>query len=240
MLNPVHVKATLPVVTRALVVCAHPDDLELWCGGTLALLVERGAEVRLLVCTKGEKGSTAPRVTPEQVAAFRMQEQRAAAARLGIRAVRFLDEHDGEVEVTNALRGALVRVLREFRPEVVFTHDPEYPYPPYTAHRDHRSVGRAVLDAAHPAAGGRLYFPKQIAEGLSPHHVSHVWLFASTIASTAIDISSTLERKIVARLEHRSQTTDADELRIAWRDRAAEVGAPFGLPSAEAFTVLDL
>lgn len=238
MQSPVHPQADLPARARVLAICAHPDDIESWCGGTLALLVERDCEVRLAVCTAGEKGSDDLQATIVTVAETRIREQRAAAARLGISAVRFLDGRDGELEDTLNFRAQVVRLLREFQPSIVFTHDPEQPYPPYTSHRDHRVVGRVVLDAVYPAARDHLYFPEQITEGLPTHAVSEVWLFASLAASTAVDIASTLERKIVARLDHRSQTKDADALRVSWRDRAAAIGAPFCLTAAETFTVV--
>jgi LmbE family N-acetylglucosaminyl deacetylase len=240
MQSPIRKAATLPSRARVLAICAHPDDIESWCGGTLALLVERECEVRLAVCTAGEKGSDDRRLTEAAIAETRIQEQRAAAARLGITAVRFLDGRDGELEDNANFRAQIVRLLREFQPSVVFTHDPEHPYPPYITHRDHRVVGRAVLDGVYPAARDHLYFPEQLAEGLPTHAVSQVWLFASLIATTAVDISSTLERKIVARLDHRSQTKDPDDLRIAWRERAAAIGHPFGLSAAETFTVIEL
>lgn len=240
MQSPIVERAELPSRARVLAVCAHPDDIESWCGGTLALLVERGCEVRLAVCTAGEKGSDDRRLTMAVVAETRIREQRAAAARLGISAVRFLDGKDGELENTLNFRAQIVRLLREFQPAIVFTHDPEQPYPPYVTHRDHRVAGRVVLDAAYPAARDHHYFPEQIAEGLPAHAVAQVWLFASMVATTAVDVSTTLERKIVARLDHRSQTKDPDGLRIAWRERAAAIGAPFGLGAAETFTVVRL
>jgi LmbE family N-acetylglucosaminyl deacetylase len=237
MQSPVVEQAELPCATRVLAICAHPDDVESWCGGTLALLALRGSRVTLAVCTAGEKGTADPDATEEAVGALRMAEERAAAALLGIDEVRFLGWVDGELEDTPDLRAALVRLVRELRPEVVFTHDPEHAYPPYTAHRDHRVVGRGVLDALYPAARDPLFFPEQLAEGLEPHAVAQVWLFASTAASTATDISATLEQKIAARLEHHSQTRDPVELRRSWRERAAAIGAPFGLAAAETFTV---
>lgn len=240
MQSPVQPNASLPRDVRVLAICAHPDDIESWCGGTLALLVEQGCDVSAVIATAGEKGSADPRLTPEQIARERMNEQQAAIAHLGMNSVRFLNWLDGEAEDTTASRGEIVRILREIRPAVVFTHDPEHPYPPYITHRDHRVVGRLVLDAVYPAARDHLYFPEQIAEGLQPHIVSSVWLFASTVATTAVDISATLERKVNARLEHHSQTSNPDELRIAWRTRAAAIGKPFDLPAAESFTVVNL
>lgn len=240
MQTPVRESAQLPTGVRILTICAHPDDMESWCGGTLALLAERGCDVRLVVCTAGEKGSVDRNQGAAEVGQTRMTEQKIAIARLGIRGVRFLGGRDGEMEDVPAFRSKIVKLLREFRPTIVFTHDPEHPYPPYIAHRDHRVVGRVALDAVYPAARDHLYFPEQIVEGLEPHAVSQVWLFSGTAASTAVDISETLERKIVARLDHRSQTGDPESLRVSWRERAAAIGRPFGLHAAETFTVVVL
>jgi LmbE family N-acetylglucosaminyl deacetylase len=240
MQTPVRERAELPEGVRVLAVCAHPDDIESWCGGTLALLIERGCAVELALCTAGEKGSSDRAATPEAIAATRLREQREAAELLGISRVRFIGGRDGELEDNAKLRCQVVRLLREARPEVVFTHDPEHPYPPFITHRDHRVTGRVVLDAVYPMARDHLYFPEQVHEGLEPHEVSQVWLFSSTAATTAVDISTTLERKIDARLAHRSQTGDPEALRLAWRERAAAIGAPWGLTAAETFVVIDL
>src|SRR5690348_14564982 len=99
--------ATLPAKVRVLAICAHPDDIESWCGGTLALLVGRGCDVRLAVATAGEKGSADRRVTAEMVAETRKAEQKAAIARLGISGVRFLGWRDGEVADIPAFRSQI-------------------------------------------------------------------------------------------------------------------------------------
>jgi len=238
--SPVWQATDLPSSVRVLAICAHPDDIESWCGGTLARLVERGCDVSLALLTAGEKGSADRAARAEDVAATRLAEQAAANARLGLSGLRFLGGRDGELEDGPALRASVVRLLREARPAVVFTHDPEHPYPPYITHRDHRVAGRVVLDAVYPMARDHLYFPEQIAEGFEPHAVEQVWLFSTLAPSTAIDITATLERKIDARLEHRSQTGDAAALRVAWRERAAAIGAPYGMAAAETFSVLRL
>ncbi|MDQ3927891.1 MAG: PIG-L family deacetylase [Chloroflexota bacterium] len=223
-----------------LAIAAHPDDIESWCAGTLARSVDAGAQVRLLLVTSGDKGTSDPVADSSHVAAQREQEALQAAAELGLVEVDFLRHPDGEVEDTRLLRGQFVAAIRRWKPQVVFTHDPEHPYPPYFSHRDHRIVGRTALDAVYPLARDRLSFSEQAAEGLTPHNVREVWLFASTAAVSYVDISSTFDRKIAARLAHRSQTSDPDSLRENWSARAQSTGSAVGLELAEAFTILRL
>ncbi len=235
----------MPVVDPAsdpsvMAIAAHPDDMESWCAGTLARCIDAGASVRLLLVTSGDKGSNEPGAEPTSVAAMREAEAKEAARELGIAEVAFLREPDGEVEETRALRATLVEWIRRWRPDTLFTHDPEHPLPPYLSHRDHRVVGRAALDAVYPMARDRLMFPEHARAGLQPHAVTAVWLFASAVADCYVDISPALARKIAARLAHVSQTPDPSALPAAWQARAAAIGAPAGLPLAEAFTVLRL
>lgn len=229
-----------PAAGSLMAVAAHPDDIESWCAGTLARAIDAGATVRLLLVTSGDKGSADPLGTASEVARRREREALEAARCLGIAEVAFLRYPDGEVENTRELRAALVAYIRRWRPTVLFTHDPEHPYPPYLTHRDHRMVGRAVLDAAYPLARDRLSFPEHAAEGLEPHAVEAIWLFSSARPTAFVDIAAGFERKIAARLAHESQTSDREALRQGWRERAAAIGAEAGLGLAEAFVVLHL
>jgi len=229
-----------PGAVAVLAIAAHPDDIEAWCAGTLARAIDAGATVRLLLVTSGDKGSGDPAATPAAIAQRREQEARAAARLLGIAEVAFLRQPDGEVDNTRALRGDLVSYIRRWRPTVLFTHDPEHSFPPYLAHRDHRAVGRAALDAVYPLARDPLSFPTQRADGIEPHAVGQVWLFATTQPDAYVDIAAGFERKIAARLAHESQTKDPDTLRQGWQERAARGGAEVGLPMAEAFVILGL
>ena len=229
-----------PGAVDVMAVAAHPDDIESWCAGTLARAVDAGATVRLILITSGDKGSIDPLDTAAAVGHRREREALEAARQMGIAEVAFLRHPDGDVEQTRALRGELVAYIRRWRPAILFTHDPEHPYPPYLAHRDHRVVGRAALDAVYLLARDRLAFPDQAAEGLEPHAVRTVWLFSSDRPTAYVDISAGFERKIAARLAHQSQTGDGAALRRDWQERAARIGAAAELPLAEAFVVLHL
>ena len=219
---------------------AHPDDIESWCAGTLAQAIDQGATVRLLLVTSGEHGSSDPYRHAHEVAAQRENEARKAAELLGIAEVVFLRYPDGDVEDTHALRADLVAWIRRWQPSILFTHDPEHPYPVYLCHRDHRIVGRAALDAVYPLARDHLAFAEQVHTGLKPHKVGEVWLFASSNADAYVDITAGFERKLAARLAHESQTPDPAALASGWRARSASIGKHASLAFAEAFTLLEL
>jgi LmbE family N-acetylglucosaminyl deacetylase len=219
---------------------AHPDDIESWCAGTLAQAIDQGATVRLLLVTSGEHGSSDPYRHAHEVAAQRENEARKAAELLGIAEVVFLRYPDGDVEDTHALRADLVAWIRRWQPSILFTHDPEHPYPAYLCHRDHRIVGRAALDAVYPLARDHLAFAEQVHTGLKPHKVGEVWLFASSNADAYVDITAGFERKLAARLAHESQTPDPAALASGWRARSASIGKDVNLAFAEAFTLLEL
>ena len=220
-----------------LVIVAHPDDIESWAAGTVCRFVDAGRSVVYVLCTSGDKGTSDPEQSPQEVACIREGEQIEAAHVLGVEDVVFLRWPDSEVEPTLALRRELVRQVRLHRPDLVITHDP---VPPYRLHPDHRAVGRATLDALFPCARDPLTFVEQIREeGLQPHLVPEVWLFATEVPDTWVDIATTLPRKIDSRLAHKSQFTDAMELERNWYQRATEVGKPVGLEAAEAFKRVD-
>src|SRR3989337_543779 len=79
---------------RAMVIVAHPDDAEFLVAGTAALWAAGGPEVNYGIVTNGDKGSEDPSMTSEQLAALREDEQRRAAAGLGVKEVLFLGYED--------------------------------------------------------------------------------------------------------------------------------------------------
>src|SRR5512136_467286 len=102
-------------IKRILVVAAHPDDLETTSGGTLALLIERGIEVALLLGTDGDIGTHDLNFTRETLAATRRQETLAAAAQLGLKEVIFLGRHDGELVADLTLRAEVASAYRRLQ-----------------------------------------------------------------------------------------------------------------------------
>jgi LmbE family N-acetylglucosaminyl deacetylase len=236
------VAASDDIPTRALAVYAHPDDPEISAGGTLARWAAAGCEVWVLITTRGDKGTQDPDVDGEALTALRVEETAKAADLLGFAGTRHLDYPDGELDDDHALRGSIVRVIREVQPDVVLCPDPTAVFfgDGYYNHRDHRVTGWATLDAVAPAAGNPHYFPQHVADGLSVHHVGAVYLSGTLEPNCWIDISETLERKIDALFCHASQLPDeaGEWFRDFLRERAEDAGAAASVKYAEPFRKL--
>ncbi|MCX7855759.1 MAG: PIG-L family deacetylase [Anaerolineae bacterium] len=204
---------------RVLVILAHPDDPEFFCGGTVGRWVREGREVIYVLATHGERGSDDPTVPTEQLARIREEEQRAAARVLGVREVIFLDYPDGSLVPTLELRRDLTRQIRRWKPDVVVTCDPTVRYRSgYLNHPDHRAIGDAALDAVFPDARNPRQFPELVAEGLEPHRVREVYIAGAAEPDTEIDITDTLALKLEALRQHRSQIADPDGLEARLRE----------------------
>jgi len=222
---------------RVLAIYAHPDDPEISAGGTLARWSDAGADVHVLITTRGDKGSNDPDADTEALARTRVEETAAAALVLGV-TPHHLDHPDGELADDLALRLELVRHVRTVRPDVVCCPDPTAVFfgDGYFNHRDHRVTGWAVLDAIAPAASNPHYFPELRAEGLDVHAVSAVYLSGTLEPNTWVDITATLERKIEALFCHTSQLEETGEwFRQFLRDSAEAAGRAAGVTYAEAF-----
>jgi LmbE family N-acetylglucosaminyl deacetylase len=233
-----------PAPRRVLSIHAHPDDQEFTVAGTLAKWARAGSEVVTVCLTRGEAGSnksTPADMTRERLAKIREEEQRAACRVLGISEVVFLGYTDGELAPSIEMRRELTRLVRRYRPDAVVTGDPTVRFygTRYMNHPDHRVASDVALDAVFPSAETRFIFPELLDERLAPHHVPAVWLFGPNRSDTFVDISATLELKIRALREHRSQMGDWDPAPMI-RGWAREQGKPRRLRAAESYLRLVL
>ena len=208
-----------PIPKRAMVVFAHPDDPDFSIAGTAAVWSNGGAEVVYVLVTNGNSGSHEEGMTKERLAEIRQTEQRAAARVCGVNDVVFLGYDDGTVQPTLALRKDLVRVIRQYKPDVVVCGDPiAFFYGnSYINHPDHRAVATATLEAVFPTAAMPLVYPDLLAEGYAPFRVREVWVTDSSKSDTCVDISHTIQRKIAALREHHSQLEGWDPTEMVTR-----------------------
>ncbi len=227
----------------ALVIVAHPDDIEFGCAGTIARWVKYGCRAGYVLLTSGDVGIARPGMTREQAREIREAEQTAAAAIAGVHDVAYLREPDGMLEPTLALRKRVVREIRRFRPEVVVVMDPTVLWvgAGYINHPDHRAAGTVGVDAVFPAAGQPNLFEELEAEGLTAHKPRKVYAqhFGDGLADTYVSIDETIDLKIAALRAHASQMNGWDpEPRI--REWAAAAAHGKEMQYAEVFRVVTL
>ncbi|HVE24263.1 MAG TPA: PIG-L deacetylase family protein [Sporichthya sp.] len=230
---------------RVLVITAHPDDVDYGAGGTVAGWTAAGIEVAYCIVTDGDAGGVDASITRTEMAQIRREEQRKAAAVLGVTEVEFLGYPDGRVEVSLDLRRDISRAIRRFRPTRVVLQSPLRDLRSmYGSHPDHTATGEAAMCAVYPDARNEFAHPELLRdEGLAPHTVAEVWVMAGMgDGDTFIDITDNVERKLAALWAHVSQTahmTNLEDLIRGWGTRLAKAG---NLPEgryAECFTVLD-
>ncbi len=225
-----------------LVVTAHPDDIEVHCGGTVAQLVDRGTPVTCVLCTSGNRGTANPEATMEEMGAIREKEQRAAAEVLGVQDLRFLRHDDGDLEfVKLQLREQIVRLIREIKPQTVITHDP-YPgdggQDSCSIYPDHLTVGQVAFQSAYVCASAPLFYPEHLKQGLRPWKPSVLYLVMSAHPSVFIDITEVWPDKLQAIRRHRSQGRDSSENDREMERINRENGTRTGVPFAEPFRIL--
>ncbi len=226
------------IPASAMSIFAHPDDMEFSCGATLAKWAKAGCEISVVLCTSGNVGTHDGKYTPDTLAAVREAEQKNACAVLGIRRLEFLRHDDSRLVADLTLRRELVRLIRKYKPEVVFCGDPNLVFwgPNRINHPDHRAAAFAALDAIFPCASMELLWPE---EGPA-HEVHGVYVRAFEQLDTWIDVGDTIELKIEALREHHCQLDDYRDLEGTIRQRASDAGKEKGMACAENFRVMRL
>jgi LmbE family N-acetylglucosaminyl deacetylase len=230
-------------IERALVVVAHPDDVDFGAAGTVANLTDAGVEVVYCLVTDGQAGGFDHSIPRDEMASIRRQEQTKAAAEVGVTDLRFLGHMDGTVEVSMQLRHDISEIIRSVRPQVVITQMPVRNLnSTYGSHPDHIAAGEATMCAVYPDARNPFAFHSHPASHLDAWSVDEVWIMFGLEGEDVVDITGNLERKIRALMCHESQHRDPagmeERVRTWWQSIATEKGLPEG-SSAEAFRVVD-
>ena len=207
---------------KILAVGAHPDDIELGCGATLALFKQRGHEVYLLVLTKGE-ASGDPKL--------REHECEESARVIGAEKVYFGNLKDTQITDGVETVMAIERLVKELKPDIIFAHSPK------DGHQDHRNAGMAALSAARNSKKVLLYESPAALREFLPQ------LF--------VDVTSTFDVKLealkafgtqVSKVYFKGQDVNHRAHRIPYVSNASEGLARFrgfqaGVTLAEAFEV---
>lgn len=180
---------------------AHPDDIEIGCGGTLLKLIAAGHNVNHAIVTKGEEGSLT--IDKQTLAQTRRSEALAAAKSIGAKSVHFFEYEDGFTHYNKAMKIQVIEHIRHVRPDILFVHAHGDNQP------DHQLVTRLVLEAMASASGP--WFPDAKGKPHQPQLVLgyEVWSPISR-PQLVVNISNTLANKLLAIEKFVSQTTDID------------------------------
>lgn len=236
---------------------AHPDDPDFGSGASVARYVREGALAYYVVCTDGGRGSRQQQVAQAELIQKRHQEQKSAADKIGVKEIIFLNHEDGTLDADMHFKEEVVKIIRRLKPDIVITHDPAWFYIAdagaafadktsssgervetrysFVNHSDHRQTGIAVLDAVYPLARDLSSFPLHAEEGLTPHKVTELYLTNFTNPNFYVDVTDTLQTKIEAILEHKSQIDDPKWTTEVITTRASELGEKAGFKYAEGF-----
>jgi len=229
-------------VERILVVAAHPDDVDFGVAGSVASWVKAGIEVTYCIVTDGDAGGSDRSISRPAMAVLRREEQRAAAAEVGVSDVAFLGYPDGRLTPSIELRSDISRQIRLLRPQRLVCQSPERLWDRLPAsHPDHLAAGEASVCAVYPDARNPFAHPELLAEGLEPHTVGEIWMMAAPNPNRAVDVTDTFDRKIAALRRHRSQVGEGewlDERIRTWVEAGGrQAGLGEGQP-AELFRVV--
>jgi len=197
---------------RIIVFGAHPDDCDLDAGGTAALWAAKGHAVKFVSVTNGDAGHQSE--GGGALAKRRRAEAQEAGRRFGIAEYEVLDNHDGELEPTLAVRQQVIRRIRQWRADVVIAPRPN------DYHPDHRYTGILVQDAAY------MVVVPNVCPDTPPLRKNPVFLYSQDgferpnlfRADVAVGIDSVLEKKIQALDAHVSQVYEW----LPWVDGALE------------------
>jgi LmbE family N-acetylglucosaminyl deacetylase len=189
---------------RALVVAAHPDDIEYGLAAAVSAWTTAGKEVHYLLATRGEAGMAG--VPPEEAGPLREEEERRSAAVVGVTEVEFLDHRDGTLVAGPQLRRDIAAAIRRHRPQLVVTGyfgptwSPPGLSPAYVNSADHRALGQSVLDAVADA-GNEWIFRDLTEERWSG--VTYIAVSEMLDPPHEVEVGAEVEKAVASLCEHR-------------------------------------
>jgi N-acetylglucosamine malate deacetylase 1 len=205
---------------------AHPDDVEVGCGGLLIKLQKRGYKTGIVILTQGEMGTGG---TPE----IRRQEVIEAADVMGTQVLGHLDFGDCKVEDNYQSRLIAATYIRRFKPRLVLAPWPMGGHGKRASHPDHIACGKIVVNAVNYSALRKLPVtePPHIIGGLF-----HYFLPLEVAPTFIVDITKEFEAWIKALSAHKSQFLNPDKNRdYLWflesmaRGYGGQIGVKYGL-----------
>ena len=219
-----------------LAIGAHPDDVELGCGGTIAKLINDGKTVAIVDLTQGELGTRGTNLT-------RAEEAANASKILGISARENLKLKDGFLNNTEEYQMEVVKMIRKYQPEIVLANAID------DRHPDHAKAAKLVSDACFLAGLIKIdtNLNGETQKAWRPKQIFNYIQWKNVTPDFVIDISDFMEKKIEACLAYKTQFYDPNSKEpmtpIATKEflesltyRAQDLGRLSGVAFAEGFT----
>lgn len=219
-----------------LAIGAHPDDVELGCGGTIAKLIAQGKTVTIIDLTQGELGTRGTNFT-------RGEEAARACEILGISARENLKMRDGFLLNSEECQMQVVKIIRKYQPDIVLSNAIE------DRHPDHAKASKLVSDACFLSGLVKIQtdLDGNTQKPWRPKQIFNYIQWKNITPDFVIDISDFMDKKIEACLAYKTQFYDPNSTEpmtpIATKDflesltyRAQDLGRLSGVDYAEGFT----
>ena len=219
-----------------LAIGAHPDDVELGCGGTLAKLISEGKTVAVVDLTQGELGTRGTNVT-------RAEEAAESTRIMGYINRENLKMRDGFLVNSEDYQMQIVKMIRKYQPEMVFANSID------DRHPDHAKASKLVSDACFLSGLVKIEtsLDNESQKPWRPKHIFNYIQWKHITPAFVVDVSDFMEKKIEACLAYKTQFYDPNSTEpmtpIASKDflesltyRAQDLGRLSGVDYAEGFT----
>jgi len=212
-------------VPTLLAVFAHPDDESFRCGGTLALLAQRGVRVQLLTATRGQAGSCGepPLCRPDELPIVRERELRCACAALGIEPPLVLDYEDGHLSeaAPQIIVAQILDMADKLRPQVMLTFGPDG----LSGHPDHIAIGQFAAQAFRFADDVIALYTPAVPQSLAATlDMTHLRAVPDEAITLSVDVSPVWESKLAAIRCHATQASSSPIMRAPVERQRAFLG----------------
>lgn len=214
---------------------AHPDDIEFGCPVTLRNFIKNGYTVYYIVATNGENGFKVKSLSSKERIDIRKREQLEAANKVGVEEVYFLGYKDGFLDYNENLREKITLIIKELKPEIVFTFDPaNLDFDNINLnHRDHRNIALAVFDSVFAAKNDFIYPDKN-----GKHRVEKIYFFGTNKPNLTVDITSQIEFKLDVLKSFKSQFPNFEAFAKFFKENIGNSSSEYKY--SETFRVLDI
>ncbi|MGC9089499.1 MAG: PIG-L deacetylase family protein [Caldisericia bacterium] len=219
------------IFDRFLIFEPHPDDADIFIGGIIKKLSNMKKDVILVTVTDGSKGTYNPLENEYILKEKRKEERLNSSFILGVKETIFLDFQDYNLPDKTILVEKFIKLIRELKPDCVFTVDP---FLTYEIHPDHKITGEAASEAFFFSPMPLFY------KNYPPHYVKAIVYYITQYPNNFIDVSDTFDFKIEAIKKHKSQFNEEDfmKLKLYLIYKNGEYGKKIEKNFAEAVKVL--